>query len=483
MVPLSPSIPVRWLVAGAFLPTPSGHSFLLSESALAERFGPAAHQVNVTVQDRIGSSDALLHEVSFATPGAFQLAGVIDSIPGLSALRTLHEALSGTRTLSAEELAGLKSTLGPGLLASSMLSALHEARSSQSARRAALAVLEESLFATARDILQSPAVARLESAWRGLHWLWEHSAACTGLEIEVLDVAPHQLVEALTQRLGSAPLQRPDACFIADELDGVDALRPLATLGENAWVPVVACVSTALAGDGARPASPPEEAWPPEAWSRLRLEESARWLFAALNPVVMMAERQGTLHRECFASPVLAVAALLTASFRDTRTFARLVGPGSGSRAPAVWQPHARSTAATETVLSLREQERLASRGILGVSGCWDSDAVLLGATAPSVHGGRDAAPLPAQLLTGRLLRLSEEFAQRLPERAHPEAVASTFTQAAEAFLSLGSGKACQVHGRVVPTGKTEKGLHVQVSLRPELAGSNLQFEFTLPLR
>ncbi|MDC0713598.1 type VI secretion system contractile sheath large subunit [Stigmatella sp. ncwal1] len=482
MVPLSLIRPVRWLVAGAFLPTPSGHSFVLSESALTERFGHAARRLSVTVRDRIGSSDALLHEVSFATPSAFQLAGVIDALPGLSALRTLHEALSGTRSLSAEELAGLKSTLGPGQLASSMLAALHEARSSQSARRAALAVLEESLFATARDILQSPAVARLESAWRGLHWLWEHSASCTGLEIEVLDVAPHQLMEALTQRLGAEPLQRPDACFITDELDSMEALSPLASLAENAWVPVVACVPTALAGDSSR-AAPAPEAWPPEAWNRLRAEESARWLYAALNPVVMGAERQGAVHRECFASPVLAVAALLTASFRDTLTFARLTGPGSGSRAPAVWQPNARSTAATETVLALREQERLASRGLLGVSGCWDSDAVLLGATAPSVHAGRDAAPLPAQILTGRLLRLSEVFAQRLPERPNPEAVASTFTQAAEAFLSLGSGKSCQVHGRVVPTGKTEKGLHVQVSLRPELAGSHLRFEFTLPLR
>ena len=56
---------------------------------------------------------------------------------------------------------------------------------------------------------------------------------------------------------------------------------------------------------------------------------------------------------------------------------------------------------ATEVGLSLREQERLAARGLAGVSGWWDSDAVLL-AAAPTVYGGRDVTPLPAQLLTGR---------------------------------------------------------------------------------
>jgi type VI secretion system protein ImpC len=466
----SPSPRVRWLIAGAFLPTPSGQVFSLAERDWAGCFGQAAHALSVTVPDRIGSSDALFHEVSFDSLNAFQFAEVIGAVPGLGALRTLGAALRGERGLSPEERTALAAALGPGALASEMVQALHGARSSQGGHRAALALLEEALFTTARDILQAPAVARLESSWRGLHWLWELGDACPELDIEVLDVAPHQLEEALARRLEAEPLQRPDVCFIAEELDGPEALRALAQLGEQAWVPVVASVPLALASGGA--------------WTdALRAEESSRWLSAALNPVVMMAERQGSVHRECFAPPALAVAALLTASFRDTRTFARLVGPGSAGQAPAVWRPEARAAVATQAVLSLREQERLAARGLLGVSGGWDSNAVMLGPTAPSLYGGRDAAHLPAQLLTGRLLRLSQAFAASVPEGTRPEAVAASFAPAAEAFLSLGSGKPCPVQARGVSLGGTERGLHVRATLRPELAGTPLQLEFTLPLR
>jgi hypothetical protein len=137
---------------------------------------------------------------------------------------------------------------------------------------------------------------------------------------------------------------------------------------------------------------------------------------------------------------------------------------------------------ATEAGLSLREQERLAAQGLAGVSGWWDSDSVLL-AAAPTVYGGRDATPLAAQLLTGRIVRLAEELAERLPTGASPDAVSAAFSRAAEAFLPAGRGQSCQLHGRVVPTGNGERGVHVRASLRPELAGTHVQLEFTLPLR
>jgi type VI secretion system protein ImpC len=118
---------------------------------------------------------------------------------------------------------------------------------------------------------------------------------------------------------------------------------------------------------------------------------------------------------------------------------------------------------------------------LVGVSGWWDSDAVLL-AAAPTVYGGRDATSLPAQLLTGRIVRLAQEIAERLPAGASPDAVSAVFTRAAEAFLPTGPGRACQLHGRVVPTGNGERGVHVSASLRPELAGTHVQLELTLPL-
>jgi hypothetical protein len=467
-----PAARVRWLVAGAFHPSPSGRRFSLTAEAFTEQLGRVAGGLSLTVQDRIGAGDASTLEVSFDRLRAFQLFEVIDSVPALRALRSAHEALSGARALGPEEVAHLQSVMGSGRLYSAMAESVRGQRSAEDARRAALDVLAEALFATARDILQHPLVARLESAWRGLYWLWEHCPASAGMDIEVLDVGPHQLEEALTQSLDVPPLQRPDACFLLDPVDDMDTLRRLAALGEQAWLPLVVAVPPSLLG----------EAHPPEAWARLRADEASRWLGVALNPVVMMAEQQGAVRRECFTSPALAVAALLSASFRDTRTFARLVGPGSSIRAPAVWRPNPRSTVATEACLSLREQEHQAAQGLLGVNGWWDSDTVHL-LKAPTVYGGQEAVPLPAQLLTGRLVRLAEELAERLPASASQEAVATLFSRAAEVFLSGGPGRSCQLHGQVVPTGNGTRGVHVRASLRPELAGTAVQLEFTLPLR
>ncbi|MFL5349760.1 MAG: hypothetical protein ACJ8AT_33600 [Hyalangium sp.] len=471
---------MRWLVAGAFSPSPSGQRFLLTEDAFSERLSRSARDLHITVQDRIGSSDASAYEFSPTRLHAFQLSELVDSTPDLRILRTAHTALSGAGSLSPEDAAHLKSVMGTGRLSAAMAQAAQGSRSAEEARRAALAVLEETLFATARDILQHPVVARPESAWRGLRWLWEHCSASTGLDIEVLDIAPGSLAEALAQCLNQPPLQRPDACFLLDESSDIEALHQLAALGEQASLPVVVAVPHSLLGAGPSPADD-KEALAREAWRRLRADESSRWLCAALNPVVMLAEEAGEIRRQCFTSPALAVAALLAASFRDTRTFGRLVGPGSGTRAPAVWKPKASSTVATELVLSLREQERLATQGLLGVSGWWDSNAVLA-AAAPTVYGGRDATPLPAQLLTGRLVRLAQELAERLPAGASPDAIASAFSRAAEIFLPTGSKQDCQLQARVVSTGSGERGVQVRASVRPELAGTHLQLAFTLPL-
>ncbi|MFE8598434.1 type VI secretion system contractile sheath domain-containing protein [Archangium violaceum] len=459
---------VRWLVVGAFLPSPSGRRFLLTEASFTEQLGLAGSGLSVTIRDRLGSGDACSHTLTFDGLEAFQLSAVIDALPDLRTLRAVHEALSNARGLGPQDAARLEQGLGPGLLSSALAEALRNTDSPQEARDAALAVIEEALFGTARDILQHPRVARLESAWRGLHWLWTHCPASAGMDIEVLDVEPHQRVDALTRCIDVPALQRPDACFLLDTLDDVETLHRLAALGEQACLPMVVAVREA-------PAS--------EAWNRLRADEASRWLCAAQNPVVMMAEQHGEVHRECFTSPALALAALLAASFRDTRTFGRLVGPGSGTRAPAMWRPGGRSPVATEVGLSLREQQQLAARGVGGVGGWWDSNAVLL-AAAPTVYGGRDATPLPAQLLTGRIVRLAEEIAERLPAGASQDAVSAVFTRAAEAFLPTGgAGRSCQLQGKVVPVGNGGRAVQVFAALRPELAGTHVQLEFTLPLR
>jgi type VI secretion system protein ImpC len=475
-----PSSRVRWLVAGSLSRTPSGQRFLLTEDSLAGRLGRAAHGLRVPVPDRIGSGDTNSYEVSFDGLHAFQLSALIDSIPNLRALRTAQTTLSTTGSLNPEDAAHLQSSLSSGPLPAAMAEAARGARSPQQARLAVLGVLEEALFATARDILQHPWVAGPESTWRGLHWLQEHCPASSGLDIEVLDVEPSSLVATLTQCLEVSPLQRPEACFILDTFEDVEALHALAALGEQASLPIVVSVPLSLLGEGLSTATE-QEARARQAWNQLRAEESSRWLCASLNPVVMLDEQQGAIRRQCFASPSLAVAALLSASFRDTRTFGRLTGPGSGTQAPAMWKPHTGSAVATEVGLSLREQQRLAAQGLLAVSGWWDSQAVML-AAAPTAYRGRDATTLPAQLLTGRLLRFAQELVERLPPAASSDTIAAAFSRAAEHFLPTASPRDCQLHAQLVSLGNRQRGVQVRASVRPELAGTHLQLAFTLPL-
>src|SRR4051812_14237448 len=105
--PHPPGPRVRWLVAGAFSPSPSGQRFLLTEDAFSERLGRAASGLRVTVQDRIGSSDVNAYELSPTRLSDFQLAALVGSTPDLRILRTAHAALSGAGSLSPEDAAHL----------------------------------------------------------------------------------------------------------------------------------------------------------------------------------------------------------------------------------------------------------------------------------------------------------------------------------------------------------------------------------------
>src|SRR6185437_2060532 len=63
--------------------------------------------------------------------------------------------------------------------------------------RAARKVIEDAVFATAAELLRDPAVARLESAWRGLKLLVDQCPADASIAIEVVDVAPGGVADAL----------------------------------------------------------------------------------------------------------------------------------------------------------------------------------------------------------------------------------------------------------------------------------------------
>jgi hypothetical protein len=348
--------------------------------------------------------------------------------------------------------------------------------------------VDEALLLTARDVLAAEPVGRLESAWRGLRWLLEQAPASSGIAVEVLDVARPGLLEAVEGVVATEPFERPDAVFVLDAGDDVGLLGKLAALGERSQLPVVAAVSPSLLGVGGAElplALEEEREQVPEAWTELRQEESSRWLCAVLNRVVVASEGRGPAKRVCFTSPALAVAALLAASFRDTGAFARIMGQPGGLKAPAVWElPSGRDTGLsipTELFLPIRAQARLEERGVLGLGSGRNAEAVLL-AAAPTVYGGGYTVPLPAQLLTGRIVRFATWVRDQLPPGAGPDEVSAIFSQAAEVFLFRGVTEDGQLRGELV---RTENGHGVQVTatVRPEHAGTRFQLGFVLPLR
>ncbi|WP_164010866.1 type VI secretion system contractile sheath domain-containing protein [Pyxidicoccus trucidator] len=540
---------VRWLVAGAFSPAPSGRRFHLTPESFGTELARAATGLRITVADRLGAGDTRTFELSFDRLRSFGLADLVSTVPELRALHALHGELSGgdpLRPLSAEEAATRVATItGPGRLPDAVAEALRATvtplptvppppetsgeelveamlnradagspaaasrvvdaflravnpkapastssapASPSTSRKTARDLVEEAMLLTAKDILASEPVARLESAWRGLKWLLDQCPKSSGLAVEVLDVARPALLESLQDALAAEPFERPDAAFVVEASDDVGLLGKLAALGERAQVPVVAAVSPTLLGVAPGELSvalEEERESVSEAWTELRQDESSRWLCAVLNRAVVISEGRGVAKRTAFTSPALAVAAMLAASFRDTTAFARIMGQPGGLRAPSTWElPSGRDKGLgipTELFLPIRAQSRLELRGILGLGSGRNADAVLL-AAAPTVFGGGYAVPLPAQLLTGRIVRFATWVRDQLPPGSGNEDVSSIFSQAAEVFLFRGATDNGQVRAELVST-DNGKGVHVSATVRPEHAGTRFQLAFVLPLR
>ncbi|MFP2925878.1 helix-turn-helix domain-containing protein [Pyxidicoccus sp. 3LG] len=122
---------VRWLVAGAFSPSPTGRRFHVTSESFASELARAATGLRATVADRLGASDTRTVELSFERLRSFGLADLVTSVPELRALHSLHEELSRSdplRTLSPEEAATRVATItGPGRLPDAIAEALREA--------------------------------------------------------------------------------------------------------------------------------------------------------------------------------------------------------------------------------------------------------------------------------------------------------------------------------------------------------------------
>ncbi|MDB4930997.1 MAG: hypothetical protein JWM10_3481, partial [Myxococcaceae bacterium] len=358
------------------------------------------------------------------------------------------------------------------------------------AGRSARDVIEAEVFGTALDLLRSPEVSRLESAWRGLKLLVDQCPENAGMAVEVIDVAPDGVVDAVRAALPEVPEdEAPDAIFVLDAVDDPAKLQELANLGADNDIPVVAGVTHALFGqkdafavsarieddDGALPA----------AWKELRADEASRWLAVVSNRPVVRTEGSGAARRVVFGSPVAALGAMLSASYHKSGAFARIVGPTGALKAAGSYElPTGRDAGnlvPTEAFYSIRAQSRLAELGIIGLGSGKNSDAIIL-SSMPTARKGDDLVPLSAQVLTGRVVRFARWVLAQLPPGAEEPEVKLMFEQAAAVFLFPTAQEAARLEAQVVTQGE-QRSVVLSVSARADLAGIPFHLAFGLPLK
>jgi hypothetical protein len=465
------SVRIRWLVAGRFSAEPRVGSFSPGVKDLDARMADMVGEVRVRVPDRLGASETREVVLAPRSLRAFTLAGVIEAVPELKALRGLSERPPP----AAAAPAAVEAVVGKGRLSA--------ACASGSVRDA----LDASVFGTALDVLSSASLRGLEASWRGLRLLLAACPDGSGIHVEVIDCLSSAVADAVRARPPTENFEGADALFVVDPVESIETLAELADLGEELLAPCVATPSLASLGassldDLARRAegAPPF----PENWDELRSRDSSRWLCAAVNPVVLHAEGAGAYRRTCFGSPAWAVAAMLSASHRAQGAFALAVGKTGALTAPATRTvpdgPQRGKVAPTEAFFPIPAQTALAGRGILALGSVVDSDRVVL-ANAPMVASARDAAPLPAQLLTGRIVRFASWAKAQIDPGQSQEDVSTLMAQAAAFILFPGMSGAAAVGARVKDAG-SGRVLEFGARVNPSHALVPLEIAFELPL-
>ncbi len=352
-------------------------------------------------------------------------------------------------------------------------------------QRAIHRLIDDRLALTAADLLRAPELVALESAWRGLKMVLDECTDDSGVAVDVLERADGDLAAQIDAALPADALERPDLLVIADPLSDLKSIAALADLAEGINAPaLIELPSSALgAEDPAQLAMRWDEGASSAEWLAVRDERAARWLFATMNPVASQAEGVGAARRLVTSGSALALAAMLIRSYRLTGAFARI---GSGWRGPAVHVPStgaaAGSAVPTATFLNSKGQGVLARHGIVGLGSARSADEVRL-PTVVSASSAPDAVPLPAQILTGRVVRFAQWIRDQLPADADDAVAATMFEQAAGVLVFPGLSETAAISGKIVrddpEVGPT---LVVTAHAHPEVAGVRLQLAFGLPL-
>lgn len=526
---------VRFRIAAAVSREPTGARFVLTPDLWAERFRAAFLDLAIEIPDRLGASGAKRRFVlAPKSLSELTLAGVIKSDPTLSKLAELAK-----KTPNADAwLRELEGIVGAGALLDACRAQLvpesatpapaaaaapttgdavdrlfdkadvttkaqtstkavdmfvkamrpegASAATPASTARATRDVLERAVFDTAKDVLSEPTLARLESQWRALRWIVEHTPAAAGIALEIVDVAPAGALEAFEAIDHAEDFEDPDVFVFADPVEA--DLGAIAAYGERESAPCIASIDAergALDPDAllARLAVKEAVTVTEEAreWHTRRVEESTRWLTVAYGEVVVHQEGAGAFERSVFASPALGLVAMLCASYTATGSFARIAGQSGQLRAGGTHTIKGQDVAVpTRHFTSIRAQTELATMGVLAIGSPRNSDRLAL-STAPTHRASRDAVPLPAQLWTGRIVRFAQWVRGQIPPSSGSDEVRDIFEQAGGVFLFPGTGKAAKVTAQISEK-DGKRGLEVAARMDGSLAMVPLDIAFTLPL-
>ena len=523
---------VRWLVVGPVTPTPSGKTFSLTRNNFMEWLESRNVSCDVDLAQNLGERGAEPATLKVEKLSALTLKGVTSAVPVLSkllqlagdvkdeeqAIKTVEELVgAGALTKRIAEATGLDAPKQEGSwaeadpaasvfeaaempkpksMASSAIDAfVRTARStSGTTRRSKSArkvrdVIEEAVYAAARIAFDASAVQQLESSLRGLKFFTDQCPEKSGMVVEVLDVPLADVAETLKSRERGDLVDEPDALFVPHAVQDLEQLKALGELGEELLCPVIVEVSPQLFGkdDMAGMLLALEDVEPGKAepeWLALRQEESSRWLCCVANPVVLFDEGSGVAKRHVTGSGVWALGAAMAKSYAEVGSFARIIGrPGSINAPGAKILDEGRyegTSAPTEIFIPIRGQTTMAKHGIVAVGSSRNSATVVFAET-PMARASSDAVPLPAQLLTGRIVRFAQWVRDQLPSDADGEMARSVFQEAAKVFLFPGMTDFGEVMANIVEEDGVRE-LRVYAQVAPALAGIPFEIGFPLPL-
>lgn len=242
------------------------------------------------------------------------------------------------------------------------------------------------IAAAAASLLGQPVVARLEASWRGLRMLVASSPGHEDVGIDLVDVDPDNILEALERCVRHDDPQRPDAVFVGIATPP-SLLEALTEFAARLRVPIVVGVGRTLTGSAWRE----EEPFVSPDWSALRELESANWLCGAANPVVLAHEETPAGPRLVLGSAAWGVASILAAAVGRGGDLRSAMGPAGAVVAPAAHdvdlgfsEPR---TIPTREYADVGALSRAADHGIMLLGSAPGSDQFLIGSGVMAGRG------------------------------------------------------------------------------------------------